>query len=50
MSAMQVRAIAAEEGMAAAETRLAKREAAMAARLAASERAATLGDGLTQVR
>ena len=50
MSAMQARALAAEEGMAAAEARLAQREAAMAARLAASERAATLGDGLTQAR
>ena len=47
---MQLRAAAAEERTAAAEARLTQREAAMAANLAASGRAATIGDGLTQAR
>jgi len=42
--------VAAEERALAAEARAAQRDAAMAARLAASERAATIGDGLTQAR
>ncbi|KAK9838451.1 hypothetical protein WJX81_000111 [Elliptochloris bilobata] len=50
LSTAELRAAAAEERAAAAEARLAQREAAMAANLAVSERAATIGDGLTQER
>lgn len=50
LAAVQLRAAAAEERAVAAEARLTQRQAAMAASLAASERAATIGDGLTQAR